>query len=204
MKKFLLTLGCALLGASAFSAEPLVKNGSFENGLTGWVVPSWIKNAAKPQLDNSDMPGAGTASLKMVAADGKLPIIYQVVRFPAGVSQYKVSFKAKTEKFSNWGFVILYISSDKAKKRCFEKVISAQHGVKNSIPWTTYQGVLNVPAEAMNGTGKVTIQFGSKVTGTAWFDDLTIEPVQATPPAPAKVNEKQQPAPAKADAGKKK
>ena len=197
MKKFLLALSCFTLGSAAFCADVLVKNGNFEEGLKNWVVPGWIKNAATPILDNSDMPGPGKASLKLVATDGKLPIIFQSLKFPANVKQYKISFKAKTEKLSDWGFVIVYITSDKVKKRCFEKVIGSGKGVRNSLPWTTYSGIINVPDEALGKTGKITVQFGSKVTGTAWFDDITVEPVTTT-------EENKQPAPAKAEAGKKK
>lgn len=191
-------MGCSLLCSAAFSANVLIKNGNFENQLEGWEVPSWIKNAAPLILDNKDMPGPGAASLKLVAENGKLPILYQKIKFLPGVKQYKISFKVKTEKISNWGFFIVYVTGDKLKKRCFEKVVGAGHGVRNSTPWTTYDGIINVPEEAFGQTGKLSIQFGSKVTGTAWIDDITIEPITTE----NKDNDK--PAPAQAEAGKKK
>ncbi len=182
MKKLLLTASCIAACAVSFGTEILVKNGSFENKMANWIVPGWIKNAATPIFDNSDMPGPGTAALKLVAADGKLPIIFQNIKFPANIKQYKISFKAKTEKINDWGFVILYVSANNVKKRCFEKIIGAGKGVRNSTPWTTYSGVINVPDEALGKTGKITIQFGSKCTGTAWFDEIIIEPVITTAP----------------------
>ena len=194
MKKFLLAAGCMAMCAVTFGSEILIKNGSFENKLTGWIVPGWIKNAATPILDSSDMPGPGTASLKLVAENGKLPIVFQNIKFPANIKQYKISFKAKTEKINDWGFVILYVSANNVKKRCFEQIIGAGKGVKNSTPWTTYSGVIDVPAEALGKTGKITVQFGSKCTGTAWFDDIIVEPVKVETPqsasAPAAADKK--------------
>ena len=72
--------------ALAVSGQELIKNGNFEQQLEGWVVPSWIKNAATPELDSSDMPGAGKASLKLVGGDGKLPAMYQTLKFLPGVT----------------------------------------------------------------------------------------------------------------------
>lgn len=198
MKKILFVSLCSILCSAAFAADVLIKNGSFENKLNGWVIPGWIKNAATPIFDNKDMPGAGTASLKMVAADGKLPIIFQDFKFPAGISQYKISFKAKTENLNNWGFVILHVTGHGVKGTFYKQVISAGHGVNNSSPWTTYSGIINVPPSSFGKGGRMTIQFGNKNTGTAWFDDIVIEPIKT------ENKENNKPASAKAEAGKKK
>lgn len=85
MKKFLLALSCFTLGSAAFCADVLIKNGNFEEGLKNWVVPGWIKNAATPILDNSDMPGPGKASLKLVAAD----VIKYELHLPPGLTAIK-------------------------------------------------------------------------------------------------------------------
>lgn len=186
MKKNLLAamaLFALLLNAYA---QDIIKNGNFENQLEGWTVPGWIKNAATPELDASEMPGAGHASLKLVGGDGKLPIIFQTITFQPGVAKYTVSFQMKTENMNNWGWVMLHISSNKTNKRYFQKVVGAGVGKDNSRPWAKYEGTLELPPEAIGSKGTLTIQFGGKTTGTVWVDDISVTPDAATPTEPPK------------------
>ncbi len=174
MKKYAIVIIAML--ALAVSGRELIKNGNFEQQLEGWTVPSWIKNAATPILDSADMPGAGKASLKLVGGDGKLPAIYQSLKFLPGVTKYKVSFQVKTEKMNDWGYIAFYVSDDKTKKRYYAKNVGAGGAGKNSsIPWTKIEGEMEVPAEAAGNPGKLNLIFGGKTTGTVWLDDIVIE-----------------------------
>lgn len=73
MKRFamvatILLAGCLAAGAEA---ENLLKNGSFELGLEGWLPPSWLQNLYPAQIDTSVVSGGGGASLKMQGQPGK-------------------------------------------------------------------------------------------------------------------------------------
>ncbi|MBQ7178101.1 MAG: hypothetical protein IJS08_11865, partial [Victivallales bacterium] len=173
MRRFV--LGLLAMVALVVAGEELIKNGNFEQQLEGWVVPSWIKNAATPVLDSSDMPGAGKVSLKLVGGDGKLPAMYQSLKFLPGVTKYKVSFQVKTENINDWGYVAIYVSDDKTKKRYYSKTVGAAGAGKDSNrPWTKIEGEMEVPQEAAGNPGKLNIIFGGKTTGTVWLDDILI------------------------------
>ena len=204
MDKKLLLMGCALGAALTLPAENLIKNGNFEEEAKNWIVPSWIKHAAKLQFDGSDMPGAGRAALKLVAADGKLPILYQQFKFVPGVTSYKVSFSAKIKDFNNWGWFIIHVESEKTRKRYFGQTVGAGAGTNNSRPWKTYSKTISIPAEEGGNPARVTIVFGGKTTGTAWIDDLIIEPVAGTPPVKEKKTTAPDKTPAKTTADVKK
>ena len=178
MRRFV--LGLLVMVALVVAGEELIKNGNFEQQLEGWVVPSWIKNAATPELDSSDMPGAGKASLKLVGGDGKLPAMYQTLKFLPGVTKYKVSFQIKTANLNDWGYIAIYVSDDKTKKRYYSKTMGAGGAGKDSSrPWTKVEGEMDVPQEAAGNPGKLNIIFGGKTTGAVWLDDIVIESAEA-------------------------
>ena len=193
MKKIALL---ALVASVLAFAEGLIVNGDFEQGLEHWNVPSWIKNAATPELDSAEKPNGGKASLKLLGADGKLPIVFQGIKFLPGVRKYQVSYQIKTENMNDWGYVILYVSNDKNAKRYYSQTVGAGKGRDNSRPWQRYTAVMEVPEDADGARGKVFISFGGKTSGTAWIDDFVIEPEgsaapkKAEEPAPNKAEEK--------------
>ena len=79
------------LGLSLRAQEELVSNGSFEEGLTAWEVPAWIKPALIPEIDRSQAAPPGICSLFM-AADGKSTgLLMQRIDFPEDQQSYQIS-----------------------------------------------------------------------------------------------------------------
>ncbi|OQC11836.1 MAG: hypothetical protein BWX73_03306 [Lentisphaerae bacterium ADurb.Bin082] len=194
MKRFamvatILLAGCLAAGAEA---ENLLKNGSFELGLEGWLPPSWLQNLYPAQIDTSVVSGGGGASLKMQGQPGKWGCVMQtLVSLPGG--QYECSVDLKNTGFQNsWTtFLMLeYGSSDGKSVNAFS-IGTAWNKPEND--WFRQKEVFTLP----EGTRYVHVYLMSRSPGgnglpdnlgVAWFDNVCLRamPVAAEAAAPEK------------------
>lgn len=160
-------------------ADNLISNGDFEGDSNGWVSPDWLQNTVQPEIDKVEMPGPGKGSLRFIGEKDKRCIVYFPFKLPAGATKLKASVTIKTKGFVE-GFASSYVTLTKASQN-FAPIYtpSTYHGGKET-PWTKYEDFFEVPAGA-GPYGKMYLQMTPGIVGTAWFDNVVLEPVDSIP-----------------------
>ena len=177
MKKLLFIL-TGLCMFSAFSAENLLKNGSIENGVAEWVVPSWIKNTIKPVSDTSVIAGGGTASLKLQGVKGKRAIIYHNFVIPAGCKYLQIRLMAKTKNLGRT-YSAAYLEVQNVSKPLWSISTYDRSKNKEETGWMEFVSpVIELPANA-GPMAKIYLHMDPNTTGTVWFDDISVTPLKS-------------------------
>ena len=177
MKKLLFILA-GLCMFSAFSAENLLKNGSMENGVAEWVVPSWIKNTIKPVSDTSVIAGGGTASLKLQGVKGKRAIIYHNFVIPAGCKYLQIRLMAKTKNLGRT-YSAAYLEVQNVSKPLWSISTYDRSKNKEETGWMEFVSpVIELPANA-GPMAKIYLHMDPNTTGTVWFDDISVTPLKS-------------------------
>ena len=174
MKKItalLLTLAL-LLGSVVCHAEEaaLIQNGGFDSE-EGWG--SWNNGEAGDTEAVIEDGAAFIRNEKSVASN-----FCQEAPFEAGKT-YRMTARIKTEDVSSGGqgACISYTGYDSADNWLCETTSPGLYGTND---WTTVQATFTVPEDCVRTVLNVRIYFA---TGSAWFDDFTVEELDATPPA---------------------
>jgi len=168
-------------------AENLVKNGSFEDGMSAWRVPPPESNTGKnvftPDIDKKTSH-AGPASLRMVGRPGKQGRVIQNISPTA--KRLQIAGWIRTEGFSpDWlAKINLWFLGDNNKWLGMETVAHTPRGPVRTA-WSHYQKIIDLPDNArvivlVLETNHVSGKLRGTNTGVAWFDDIKV-----TSPPPA-------------------
>lgn len=175
---------CVLVSTGVYSQENLVMNGSFEEGLSGWEIPSWAKNTISPEIDKSVIQGPGSASLKFAGKPDARVFILQNVKFDKATKKMKISGWIKTKNFENaWTAAIsiecVIVADGKQSYKYFGVITS--WGL-SEMEWTNYEKIFELPPNTeylriILQTRSPKGDFERPNTGIVWFDNISLEPV---------------------------
>ncbi len=154
--------------------QELVANGGFEDSAEGQPMPAgWAGDRGVFSRDVT-IRRSGRASLKYSNSDpDRYRLAVQKVRLKPG-RKYRVGGWVKTEEItgSESGATFCLEWQDKGGRwmgGCYPD------GIKGTRDWTKVEAVVRVPEEA--GAFHLASYVRKGMTGTAWFDDVTIERV---------------------------
>ena len=156
--------------------ENILKNPGFEDAVNNWELPGWLKEKKDlivPELDKNIVAGPGMASLRFTGTADKHAVVYQPVKFPMDVKKYHLSAWMKTSGMQK-GYAMVYIACDKTLAMLTTPPVYS--GGKET-EWKKYDASFEIPPSLIGRTAHVYVQMGDKSTGTAWFDDICLEPV---------------------------
>jgi hypothetical protein len=161
------------LWAAAAIGEDLPKNAGFEKAADSGVAVDWSGPATVYNRDTA-VHRSGDASLKYVNAD---PAVYVLCSQPVELAQgkmYEISAWVKTQDITGEesGATICvewYDAAGKWAGGCYPQ------GVKGTADWTLVKGVTpRIPPEAAKCSLSCYVRQG--MTGTAWWDDVSVVP----------------------------
>jgi RNA polymerase sigma-70 factor (ECF subfamily) len=167
--------------ANAPAKETLLSNAGFEDG-RGWPE-GWTKGAAVPGVQylwDRKVAHEGKASLCLKkTANRYFPIAQCGQSFPrkGKAARLKVSAWVKAEKATKAILDVQFSDTDDAISHEWAAYIGAKE--ENDPPathdWKLYEGTVDIP----EGTTRIAVAAQIYGPGTAWFDDLTAELVDA-------------------------
>ncbi|HQE83164.1 MAG TPA: hypothetical protein PLM14_09195 [Candidatus Hydrogenedentes bacterium] len=180
--------------AFAFAEEPanLAANPGFETAADGGFPAQWSGNTDVYSRDTA-VTRSGEASLKFQNADpNRYVLCSQALQLEAGL-RYEFSAWVKTENIEG---------NDSGATLCIEywdkdgKYLGGEYpsGVKGTSDWTLVHGITQRIPEAAAGPCPLACYVRQGMTGTAWWDDLTVsrfieDPLSAVLKAPNYRNE---------------
>lgn len=145
--------------------DPLVKNGGFEQGTTGWV------SQGTTEIVVTDAP-EGKACLKLTLGNTRQGLKVQEKK------AYKVSVKLKTEAMAeDTASVQLQLRGSKPLPQNLQRakpiVTGGTHG------WRVLSGIVQMPPDV---TDMVILLTKERDDGVAWFDDVKVEATDEAAP----------------------
>ena len=173
----------ALLLLSARPGQPLLTNGDFEAGLTGWGLSNnWYaqpKDAGLSPITVAPGEGRDGGQALKIVGEGKRAIAMQVFAGYAG--KYKVTGWVKCENLEAGDAKLLVEWIGPENKYLGG---SGTDHVKGTTDWTYLAAEIDAPDEAR--MVHFDLLTSAPNHGTVWFDDLTFErlPLNLPPPNP--------------------
>jgi hypothetical protein len=158
-----------------------VANPGFELGTAGWSTSTWVGSGTVSA--DTTVAHSGSSSLKIVAnpngTTGSTVGVTIAGRPLVGTGTYAFGVWCKTDSVSGPGpyLDILYYNDAGQVVQSDRKFF----GATATHDWQQITATLPVPA----GATKARIDLRVQGTGTGWFDDVTMQLVNGTPPAPA-------------------
>ena len=171
----LATISLTITGAAA---NELVVNGGFEQSAANAPMPeSWRGDTTVYSLDRT-VKRSGEASLKYVNTDpNRYRLAAQKLPLQPG-RKYAFSVWVKTDQI---------LGQESGATVCLEwqgqdgKWMGGRYpsGVKGTADWTRVEGIVRLPKEAATVNLQCYVRKG--MTGTAWFDDVSVEQIVDPP-----------------------
>ncbi|MCA1604437.1 MAG: carbohydrate binding domain-containing protein, partial [Acidobacteria bacterium] len=144
----------------------LLTNPGFEEGATGWLN---VGNANRTIVTSPTHMGA--KALQMIAYSTRSSSVSQTF-IVAPNTAYSVSGWAKVQDIA--GSAVLKVSwIDSANQRINAKIVGTHRG---TLDWTELTSILLSPTNAAKAQVVLTLKPEVDGTGTAWFDDIRVEP----------------------------
>ncbi|MEN8255488.1 MAG: carbohydrate binding domain-containing protein [Verrucomicrobiota bacterium] len=163
-KSVLFVVATVLVAVSAMSAEPLLKNGAFEEGSKGWELPD-------PYKIKSFAGRNGTKALayERKSAD-EYPLAHQMVGLEEG-KRYTFSAWIKTDgvKDGTASVCVEFYKKDGSWDRGTYPI-----GIDGTTDWTLVESSVLAPPEL--GSARIALYLAKGGTGKAWFDDVKLVP----------------------------
>ena len=162
------------------AGEPKLQNAGFESGQDGWALQVY---GAKPTIETDEqIVHEGKRSLRITAADPSDTALSQELRLKPG-QLYRLSGWVRTRGLGPRGAPVYGTFQIQNPGGRGTIAGGASHG--GDCDWTQETIYFEAPAGGLTRVVAFFVGFG-KGTGTAWFDDLRLEPVDASK-APLKV-----------------
>ncbi|OQA85494.1 MAG: hypothetical protein BWY31_01895 [Lentisphaerae bacterium ADurb.Bin242] len=179
------------LSAFTLSAqENLIKNGSFEEGIKEWMVPSWKRADGKiwvePVPDKGNSQGiGGMCSMRLDYAKNKICHLnyFTTISLPPGKKDYTFSVWTKSEGY------------DQPTKGQLTVVLNLPEIQKNHVlltpwnklqeNWTQFRQDIQIPDSCTKATLRIGIHGYDNERGTTWVDNLYLGPKLPENPPPA-------------------
>lgn len=176
----LLCVYCTVLACLALTCAyaeevplPLIKNGSFDEGLKYWKTT----NAEFTQVDTTTIKACAKSLKISNSGSAQWVTVWQDVKIEGG-AQYNVSTWMKLENVYQSHFKVDWIDS-KAKKGVGSSFIC--FGTNGTSDWTKLNKVTTAPDNA--DTAKVMMLGGKsldgKSPGITWFNDISLTPAKS-------------------------
>jgi alpha-N-arabinofuranosidase len=181
--------GSALLGAEPPAAS--IRNGGFETGLDAWS-PRLFGNAAQVEFDSA-VRHEGKQALRFKAADPVDAALGQELRLQPR-RWYRFSGWVRTRGLDPHGAPVY--GTFQVQRPGGQGILATGANHQGDTDWTEVAIPFATPADGRVRLAVFFVGFG-KGTGTAWFDDLRLEPIDlsrlpirvtATPLRPAEIN----------------
>ena len=171
--------------------EELVRNGSFEEGLSGWEVPAWVGSALPPAVERSQAVPPGLCSL-FIAADGKRPgLLMQKIDFPEDLQSYRISGYIKTAGMNSLPGQAAYAMIQLRGRSKLNDGESKELTLWSQHTPPLHEGGINLDWRCFEGTFKLTPQHLRQASlylkvsqpsqGKIWFDRISISPLTENP-----------------------
>ena len=166
------------------SAQNLVENSSFENGISQWAPPAWKRPDGRiwltPQEDKTVSQGAGgTASMKLDWNKNNVVYIWYYKEILLnGLQEVELSFWAKSVGYNDANITEIEVSFPEVKDPKAKREIVGNAWNRVPKDWTLFKKQFKVPAGATKA--KLCIRFhGFKSQkGTSWIDNVYFGAVQ--------------------------
>lgn len=158
-----------------------VANPGFELGTAGWSTNTWSGSGTVGA--DTTVARTGSASLRIVAnpngTAGSVVGVTIAGRPLVGTGTYDFAVWCKTDSVAGPGpYLDVLFYNDAGQVVQSDRKFYGNTGTHD---WQQLTATLPVPA----GATKARIDLRLFGTGTAWFDDVTMQLVEGTPPAPA-------------------
>lgn len=175
------------MSVNVYSQENLVANGSFEEGLSSWAIPAWMKNTIKPEIDKGVIQGPGSASLKFPGEPNGRVFLLQTIKLDksaTGNKKFKISGWIKMKNFENgWTAAVTaecVAAADGKQTYKYFGIITPWE--LSEMEWTRYEKVFELPGDTEHlriilQTRSPKGNFEKPNTGIVWFDNISLEPV---------------------------
>jgi hypothetical protein len=152
--------------------EPVLQNGSFENGLKSWSPQQWRGNAAI-EIDG-DIASAGKSSVRIKSGDGDYAMVVQYLKLQSNTS-YKLSFVIRGQSVqgdkTKGGNPIVLLQDTGLEKGKTEILIRPLY-MKGDFDWTKEE----IDFTTKEVKGKIGLYLGMRYTeGTIWLDNVVLE-----------------------------
>ncbi len=167
-----------LLWTGTATGEDLIKNPGFEHAADSGAAADWNGTASVYNRDTA-VHRSGDASLKGVNTDKAVYVLCSQPVALARDKMYEISAWVKTQDIAGEedGATICaewYSADGKWLGGCYPQ------GVKGAADWTLVKGVTaRIPPEAAGCS--LSCYFRQGMTGTAWWDDISIVPYAERP-----------------------
>lgn len=164
-----MTLGLCLAVASGLNAQGPLQTGHTP---TGWFLAGNNPTNYRTGMDHTEMrdglPSANLASLAKGNGFGTLMQSINAVNY-AG-KRVRLRGWVKSQDVGDWAGLWMRVDTGR-KTVAFDNM--QDRGIKGAQPWSTYDVVLDVPADATS------ISFGILLSGAGevWLNDVTLEVV---------------------------
>jgi alpha-N-arabinofuranosidase len=177
----LAVVSCLALLPVVRAAEPgALKNAGFEAGHEGWLLTTY---GARPVVEkDTAVLREGKSSLRVVATEPSDAALSQEVRLVPG-QLYRLSGWIRTRGLDPHGAPVYGTFQVQHPGGRGTIASGASHG--GDSEWTEVPVYFEAPPGGLTRVCAFFVGFG-KGTGTAWFDDIKLEPVEASK-APLKV-----------------
>lgn len=162
------------------SAENLLQNGDFEDGLKHWRTPEWFREALPAEVDNTVHHALGNSSLKFRGNGSRRGYTLQQLKIQPGKNRYQLSGWMKSEGFENsWSARIqaesIQILADRKEQYRIWPLITPVS--LQSMDWQYFECTFTPPESALYLRIILLTQYPNLPTtnsGTVWFDDIKL------------------------------
>ena len=170
-----LGLGAAVPRAAP-GPKPLLQNPSFEAGTAGWSLAVY---GARPTVQaDTRIRHGGKQSLRISAAEPSDTALGQDVRLRPGRC-YRLGGWVRTRQLDPRGAPVC--GTLQAQRPGGRGILAGGASHQGDTDWTPVEVFFEAPPDGRVHIAVFFVGFG-KGTGTAWFDDLTLEEVDAAGP----------------------
>ncbi|GEM_PF-964195 len=155
--------------ATPTTAAPFERlvNPGFENGLSGWYLPSWFSKMAG--ASGGDVH-SGAQSLRLQGRVSGL-YLYQEVATVPGETLSLSGWIDMAQRSGNTSVVVEVVTRDNANR---EKIFPIASFAQVTGGWVAFEGTVVIPARVTNA--RVQIR-GPYLDGTAYLDDMSLRSV---------------------------
>jgi len=180
-----LTACWSLASVAAAAGENAVRNGSFENGLAGWVKIAWKGSPPTEAALDATQATDGKYSVR-IAGNGRQAAIVQSIETPRDCGIVRATWSVKAEKTREIVSGMAIIGVDLAVTLASGKTIYhipavARVRAHETGKWLRKGSSFLVPLDDPIASIKIfCINYNN--SGNAWFDDVQVEFVKRTTP----------------------
>ena len=184
----------SILAAVGISAQNLVENNGFENGLTSWGSSNWKRGDNRiwlqPALDKTVSQGAGgTASMKLNWTGKPVCNVGPNTVFDiTGMKEMELSFWVKCAGYDHNNITELVLEFPEIKNPKQKYVSVANKWNRPPTEWTCFTKKIRIPDGVTKAKLFIRIHGFKSTKGTSWVDNIYFGPVRKSEEGPKAKN----------------